>query len=448
MEGNFDFGNNYESLPFNLEAEQSVLGALLIDNSYLPVVMTSLKPECFYRPQHQKLFSLITRMFLASEMIDFVTVLNGAIGEKIFDSEGDARIYLSNLVSVVPSASGVEAYAKIVRDKYYLRQLIDSFGKVVSSAREPGGDAAKIMDMAEQTIFGIRDGKENSGMQALSEVILATYDRLQRLAGEDAAEFQGISSGFVGLDAITTGLNRSDLLFIAARPGMGKTSFALNIATNVAKLGHKVGVFSLEMSAEQLVSRILSSEAMISSDRLKTGRLTPDDWSRLAVCTQSIATAPIYIDDTPGITIGEMKAKLRRLRDVDVVIIDYLQLMTTGKRTENRVQEISEITRSLKIMAKEFNVPIIVLSQLSRGTESREDKRPLLSHLRESGSIEQDADIVIMLYRDDYYNKDSEEPNVAECIIAKNRHGETDTVKLAWDGQYTKFRNQELSRSE
>lgn len=280
-------------------------------------------------------------------------------------------------------------------------------------------------------------------------MLISTFDRLQRLGGADRDEYLGIPTGYTGVDRVTTGLNRSDLLVLAARPGMGKTAFALNLAMNVARQGKKVAIFSLEMSNEQLVERLLSSEAFIPSDRMRKGQLTSDDWVNLAVASQAISKMPIYLDDTAGITIGDMKSKLRRLRDVSFVVIDYLQLMQSGtRRSDNRVQEVSEMTRSLKIMAKEFSIPVLVLSQLSRGPESRTDKRPMLSDLRESGSIEQDADIVFFLYRDSYYNDECEEPGIAECIVAKNRHGETGTIKLGWDGQYTKFRNVELARDE
>ena len=271
-----------------------------------------------------------------------------------------------------------------------------------------------------------------------------------KLSGDDKSEYVGTPSGFGALDTILTGLNKSDLILVAARPGMGKTSFALNIATNVAvRSGKKVAVFSLEMSKEQLVGRILSSEALIQSGALRTGNLTPEDWTKLAMTAQMLSKAEIYIDDTPSITVADIKAKLRRIPDIGLVVIDYLQLMTSGRRSgDNRVLEISEITRGLKIMAKELNVPVITLSQLSRGPDSRQDHRPMLSDLRESGSIEQDADIVLFLYRDAYYNRESEEQNVAECIVAKNRHGETDSVKLGWDGQFTRFKGLELFRNE
>ena len=440
-----------KELPYNLEAEQSVLGAVLIDSGCIPVVLQHLIPESFYRQQHQMLFSIVMRMFVGGEAIDFITVLDQAKQENIFPTEQDAKIYLTQLVQIVPTTVNVEAYAKIVKEKYYLRSLISTFAEIITAAREGAGDPNALMEMAEQKIYDIRKGKDSSGLVRLDEVILSTYDTLQRLGGKDREDYLGVPTGFTGLDEKLTGLNRSDLLFIAARPGMGKTSFVLNIALNVAKLGKKVAFFSLEMSKEQLAMRVLSSEACVASGRPKTGSLDSEDWVRLAVSSQMLSKLPLYLDDTPGITIGEMKAKLRRLKDVSLVCIDYLQLMQSGgKRSENRVQEVSEITRSLKIMAKEFDIPVIVLSQLSRGPESRSDKRPLLSDLRESGSIEQDADAVLFLYRDAYYQNEGEEgdQSLAECIIAKNRHGETATVPLGWDGQYTKFRNVELSRHE
>ena len=438
-----------QQLPYSLEAEQSVLGAILIDPACITRVMEYIKPESFYRPQHQELFSVLTRMFVSSQTIDFITVLEMAKREGIFDTDEDAKIYLSQLAQIVPSTANVESYAKIVQEKSYIRSLILASQKVIDLSRDGSTDARTLLDMAEQSIFDIRQGRDASGLTRIDEIILQTYDRLQKLSGEDKEKYMGLPTGFAALDSIITGLNRTDLILVAARPGMGKTAFGLNIAANVAtKTGKQVAVFSLEMGKEQLVTRLLSSEALIQSGSLRTGNLKPDDWVKLAMSAQVLSQAPIYIDDTPGITVAEMKAKLRRFRDLGLVVIDYLQLMSTGKRSENRVQEVSEITRSLKIMAKELNVPVITLSQLSRGPESRTDHRPMLSDLRESGSIEQDADIVMFLYREAYYNRECEEQNTAECIVAKNRHGETDSVKMGWDGQFTRFKSLEYFRNE
>ena len=416
-------------LPYSKEAEQSVLGAIIADSSCLGEVLEYLKPESFYNSYNREIFSVLMRMYLASEKIDVVTLLDRVAGEGIFPTESDARVYLVSLVEMVPTTANVADYARIVQEKYYLRSLVAASQKILSTVREGTGDAKSIMDMAEQDIFNIRKGRETGGLTKIDEIIIETYDRLQKLSGEDRSEYMGIPSGFGALDTILTGLNKSDLILVAARPGMGKTAFALNIAANVAvRAQKKVAIFSLEMSKEQLVGRILSSEALIQSGALRTGNLSPEDWTKLAMTAQ---------------------AKLRRLPDVGLVIIDYLQLMTSGRRSsENRVLEVSEITRSLKIMAKELNVPVITLSQLSRGPDSRTDHRPMLSDLRESGSIEQDADIVLFLYRDAYYNRESEEQNIAECIVAKNRHGETDSVKLGWDGQFTRFKGLELFRNE
>ncbi len=438
-----------QQLPYSLEAEQSVLGAILIDPACITRVMEYIKPESFYRPQHQELFSVLTRMFVSSQTIDFITVLEMAKREGIFDTDEDAKIYLTQLAQIVPSTANVESYAKIVQEKSYIRSLILASQKVIDLSRDGSTDARTLLDMAEQSIFDIRQGRDASGLTRIDEIILQTYDRLQKLSGEDKEQYMGLPTGFAALDSIITGLNRTDLILVAARPGMGKTAFGLNIAANVAtKTGKQVAVFSLEMGKEQLVTRLLSSEALIQSGSLRTGNLKPDDWGKWAMSAQVLSQAPIYIDDTPGITVAEMKAKLRRFRDLGLVVIDYLQLMSTGKRSENRVQEVSEITRSLKIMAKELNVPVITLSQLSRGPESRTDHRPMLSDLRESGSIEQDADIVMFLYREAYYNRECEEQNTAECIVAKNRHGETDSVKMGWDGQFTRFKSLEYFRNE
>lgn len=447
------FGGLAQELPYNLEAEQSVLGAVLIDAECVPEALKYLKPESFFREQHREIFSIIMRMFISSETIDFITVLEQVCRENIFPTEQDAKIYLTQLVQLVPATGNIEAYARIVKDKYCLRSLISTFEEVIGASREGGADAELLMDMAEQGIYNIRQGRENSGFSHIKDVIAVTYDRLQRLGGDEREDYIGLSTGYPLLDNVIMGLNRSDLLIIAARPGMGKTAFALNIAINVAKLNKKVAVFSLEMSNEQLVERLIASEGLISSEHLHRGTIDVDEWSKIAVAAQKLSPLPVYLDDTAGIHIGDMKGKLRRLKDVSLVIIDYLQLMTGGdgkRRNENRVQEVSEMTRALKIMAKEFNIPVIVLSQLSRGPESRSDRRPMLSDLRESGSIEQDADIVMMLYREAYYQQN--DPNApqgeAECIVAKNRHGTTGTVKFGWDGEHTKFTTPELARDE
>ncbi len=438
-----------QTLPYNLEAEQSVLGAILIDSQCLTRVMEFLRIESFYRQQHQEIFSILVRMFTSGQPIDFITVLENVKREGVFPTDEDAKIYLTQLAQIVPSTANVESYAKIVQEKQYVRSLMVTAQEIMQNASDAQADARTLMDMAEQRIFEIRQGRDTTGLVRIDEVIMQAYETLQRLSSEDRSEYVGLSTGFADLDRVINGLGKSDLILLAARPAMGKTSFALNIATNVAtKQNKKVAIFSLEMSAEQLVSRIMSSEALVPSHQLRTGTLTPDDWVKLAMSSEILAKSPIYIDDTPGITIPEMKAKLRRLRGVDLVVIDYLQLMSSGRRIENRVQEVSEITRSLKILAKELNVPVITLSQLSRGPDSRSDHRPMLSDLRESGSIEQDADMVLFLYRDEYYDRDSEDHGIAECIIAKNRHGETDSVKLRWNGEFTRFAGLEWSRDE
>lgn len=428
------------NLPYSLEAEQSVLGAILIDAGCLTRVMEYIKPDSFFKEQNREIFSAMIRLFTSGQPVDFITVLEEILSENVFDNPDNAKFYLTQLAQLVPSLSNVEVYARIVQEKYYVRSLILASREIMEVAQSGGEEARTLLDMAEQKIFDIRQGRDARGLKRIDEILIETYDRLQKLSGEDRDQFMGLPSGFPDLDRVISGLNKSDLIIVAGRPGMGKTSFGLNIAEHVAvKTKKKVAVFSLEMSGEQLVSRVLSSVASIGSHQLKTGELKANDWVELAAAADLLSQSPFYIDDTSGINAAEMKAKLRRVKDLGLVVIDYLQLMSSQRPNNNRVQEVSEITRSLKIMAKELNVPVIVCSQLARGPESRTDHRPMLSDLRESGSIEQDADIVLFLYRDAYYNRDSQEVNIAECIVAKNRHGETATVKMGWDGQFTRF---------
>lgn len=450
MQINYEDDGILKNLPYNLEAEQSVIGAVLLEPENITAVLEYLKPECFYREQHREIFSIILRMFTSGGAIDFVTVLNEVVSNGIFDSAETAKLYLAQLMEIVPTISNLQNYCKIVQEKYYIRSLIIASKEIIAAAQEGDGTATELLDMAEQRIYEIRQGKDVTGLVPINEVVIQTYDRLQKISGEEKDAYIGLSTGFKLLDTVITGLNKSDLILLAARPGMGKTSFALNIATNVAKKYNdkQVALFSLEMSNEQLVSRVLSSEALIDSHLLRTGELSGDDWVKLAVSADGLCKTSIFLDDTPAITVAQMKAKLRRMKNLGLVVIDYLQLMSTGRRDGNRVLEISELTRNLKIMAKELDVPVILLSQLSRGPEQRQDHRPMLADLRESGSIEQDADIVMFLYCEGYYDKESENRNVAECIVAKNRHGETSTVELGWNGQYTLFTNLERFRNE
>ena len=449
------------NLPYSMQAEQSVLGAALLQADIIPELVELLRPEMFYARQNGQIFAEMVRLFTAGQTVDFVTLLDAVTGEGVFESADAAKVYLTGLAETVPSISNVQAYAKIVQEKYLVRQLMGAAKDILEqSGEEP--DADLLLESAEQKIYEIRSGRDTSALTSISSVIVDTLVNLQKIAGPDRDKYAGIPTGFTYLDTVLTGMGRSDLIILAARPGMGKTSFALNIATNVAKKQKiPVAIFSLEMTKDQLTSRILSAEAGIDSQAFRTGKLKEEDWDDLARASEMLHDAPIYMDDTSGITIPEVKAKIRRINqdpsrpDIGLVIIDYLQLMTSGRRTENRVQEISDITRNLKIMAKELNVPVIALSHLSRSAEKatgRSDHRPQLSDLRDSGSIEQDADVVLFLYRQAYYNSHQDgaeeqqaDERTAECIVAKNRHGETSTVQLGWDGAHTRFMNLDFS---
>lgn len=433
-------------LPHSIEAEQSVIGAVLADPSVLPVVVEKIKPEYFYSDQHKSIYSIITRMFTSGLPVDIITVLDEAEKLHIFESSAEGKRYLAEIGNTLPSTSNIESYCKIVADKFFIRTLGYAARTILEDIQSGEHDAQLLLDAAEQKIYDIRQGRDVKGLIPISEAITEAYDRLGKISGPDKEKYVGARTGFTLLDSITSGLNKSDLIIIAARPGMGKTSFAMNIATNVARRSDKeVVTFNLEMSKEQLATRILSTEALVDSNSLRNGRISGEDWVRLATSAGYLSSLPLYIDDTASMTVQQMKAKLRRTKNLGLVIIDYLQLMESTSRSDNRVLVISEITRQLKVMAKELNVPVILLSQLSRAVESRTDKRPMLSDLRESGSIEQDADIVLFLYREAYYNKESQRQNISECIVAKNRHGETGTVELIWDGQYTRFSNPEYS---
>ncbi|MED9968561.1 MAG: replicative DNA helicase [Ruminococcus sp.] len=440
------------TMPYSPEAEQAVLGAIIRDNDVFDKVLDHVKtPDFFYVGLHRQIYAQMQDMMNLGQAIDYVTLLNRLQKNNTFD-EATGKTYLFDLVENCPSVSNAESYAKIIKDKYRLRRLIQAAREMIDDATSDADEPSILIDAAEQKLFDIRDGSEKGGLERLSSVILQTFDRLDSLNREADDSIKPVSTGIGDLDRVITGLNRSDLIILAARPGMGKTSFALNIARNVAVTGKKtVAFFSLEMSREQLASRLLSSEAMVGGTKLRTGRLNDDEWNRLIPASDVLKNAEIFIDDTPGMTITEMKSKLRRLRRIDLVVVDYLQLMSSTRRIDSRVNEISEITRNLKILAKELNVPVITLSQLSRASEQRPDHRPQLSDLRDSGSIEQDADIVLFLYREGYYDKDNggddaavqADVNSGECIVAKNRHGEMSTVKLHWQGEFMRFTNVE-----
>ncbi|MBE6662458.1 MAG: replicative DNA helicase [Ruminococcaceae bacterium] len=429
-----------KKLPFSLIAEQSLLGSILIDPNSLNEIADLIRAEDFYIAEHTQIYLAMHELFLTNSEIDVVTLIDMLVRKGIYDKSG-GEDYLKTLCEVVPSSLNVKDYAKIVKEKSVLRQLIAVCGEITESAYSEQEEVAHILDAAENKIFAIAQGRETKTFRHIREVLVDVHGHLRDLQ-ENPEEVQGTKTGFSGLDRMLVGMGNSDLILVGARPGMGKTSFVLNIGTNVALQTKKtVCIFSLEMSCEQLVSRVLSSEAMVDSVLLRSGKLGKDDWDKLASVSAKLAGSDILIDDTPGITVTGMKAKLRRVKNLGLVVIDYLQLMQSDSKNDNRVQEVSEISRSLKLMAKELNVPVVCCAQLSRGPESRTDKKPMLSDLRDSGAIEQDADVVMFLYRDEYYKTDanSQDASIAEVIIQKNRHGSTGTVEMGWIGRYTKF---------
>ena len=439
-------------MPHSLEAEQAVLGSMLIDAECIKDVMDKLQPEDFYIRQNRDIFETIYTMFSYSRPVDGVTVAEEMQKNGTFD-ELTTKSYLVQLMEVTPTSANVMEYVAIVRSKALLRSLAKAAGDVLGMVQEGVGEAQSVLEAAEQRIYAIRRGRSAQDMVPVGQIIKPVLDQINDMAVSKTG-LSGLSSGFSGLDQKIHGLNRSDLILLAARPGMGKTSFALNIALNVAKQNNDkaVAVFSLEMSKEQLVTRLLSSEGLVENGRLTNGRLSASDWGKLTQAARTIKQTDIRIDDNPLLTVADMNAKCRRIDNLGLVVIDYLQLMTSsgGKSYagENRQQAVSDISRMLKIMAKELNVPVICLSQLSRANEKREDKRPMLSDLRESGAIEQDADIVIFLYREDYYKDDTENQNIAECIVAKNRHGERCKLPLRWMPEYTTFSTVEMRFDE
>lgn len=434
--------------PQNVEAEQSVIGSMLLDKEVIPVITEILKAEDFYREDHKEIVEAILDLFDKAEPIDIITVSEQLKLRGSLDNVGGLE-YLTNMASAVPTTANARHYAKIVEEKSILRKLIKASSNIVNMGYEAAEEVSFVLDMAEKSIFDVLQNRNMKGFSPIRDILVDTFNKLEELYN-NKGYVTGIPTGFVDLDYKTSGLHNSDFVLIAARPAMGKTSFALNIAQHAA-IHAKVptAIFSLEMSKEQLVNRMLCCEAMIDSQRMRTGKLEDDDWQKIARALGPLSEAPIYIDDTPGTSVMEIRSKCRRLKlekNLGLVIIDYLQLMQGRGKEANRQQEISEISRSLKILAKEINVPVVTLSQLSRAAETRTDHRPILSDLRESGAIEQDADIVMFLYRDDYYNPDTEKKNVAEVIISKHRNGSTGTIDLAWLGQYTKFANLEKNR--
>ena len=427
-------------LPFSMPAEQSLLGAILIDPVSITQVADLLNSEDFYLEEHKQIYLAMQELFMANSEIDVVTLIDMLVTKGVYNKSG-GEDYIRTLTDAVPDALNIKDYARIVKEKSVLRQLIAACTEISEAAYSEQESVTDIIDHAENLIFNIAQGRDTKGFRHIKDVLGDVYAHLHDLNTNKEAT-QGTQTGFSALDRVLAGLGKSDLVLVGARPGMGKTSFALNIATNVAKQTKKtVCIFSLEMSADQLVNRVLSSEALVNSYSLRTGELAPNDWENLARAAGELAGCDILIDDTSGMTVTAMKAKLRRVKNLGMVVIDYLGLMSGDKHTDNRVQEVSEISRALKIMAKELMVPIVCCAQLSRGPESRTDKKPMLSDLRDSGAIEQDADTVIFLYRSEYYKTDEagQDTSIAEVIIAKNRHGSTGTVNMGWNGQFTKF---------
>ena len=436
-------------MPQSLEAEQSVLGSILIDSRCVTDIIGLLRPEDFYLRQNREIYEAIYSMFNFSQTIDPVTVLDKMREMGVYQE--NSRDYIMQLMEITPTAANAVRYANIVRDKAMLRGLAQAATDISETVYSQVGTPEEMLESAEKKIYALRKGERGDSLEHIGTVLHKVFDRLNELSMSDSA-IPGLSTGMKDLDMKINGLNKSDLLLLAARPAMGKSAFALNICLNVAKKYHKtVAFFSLEMSREQLAMRMMSIESFVDSKQISTGKLSEEEWSKLCMASAALSQTDIRLDDNPSITVAEMNAKCRRLDNLGLVIIDYLQLMTGsgyGRGSDNRVTVVGEIARALKIMAKELNVPVICLSQLSRAVEGRTDKRPILSDLRESGAIEQDADSVMFLYRDEYYNENTEDKGIAECIVAKNRHGETGTVKLQWLPQYQTFTDREWKHAE
>ena len=433
--------------PHDIDAEQAVLGSMLTDKDAVIAAIETLKEDAFYRDDNKIIYQAILNLYNKSEPIDIITLKDELESMNKFEQVGGYE-YLANLPEKVPTTANVQKYIKIVEEKSILRNLIKTANEIIELGYDPTEDVEDIMDGAEKKIFDIMQSKNQKGYTPIKDVLVESIMNLEQLYNRKQS-VTGVSTGFIQLDYKTAGLHGSELILVAARPAMGKTAFALNIAANAAiRANVPVAIFSLEMSKDQLVTRILASEAMVDSNKIRTGKLEEEDWDKIANTIGPLSESQMFIDDTPGITVMEIRTKCRKLKmekNIGLVVIDYLQLIQgSNKRSSgSREQEIAEISRSLKILAKELNVPVIALSQLSRAVEQRPDHRPMLSDLRESGSIEQDADIVIFLYRDDYYNKESEKKDIAEVIIAKQRSGTIGPVELLWMGNYTKFVNLE-----
>jgi replicative DNA helicase len=440
-----------KQIPHSIEAEQAVLGSMLIDGRCVADVVGALRSDDFYSTVNRDIFETIFSMFNYSLAIDPVTVLNRMIADGVWLESSPG--YIRDLMLITPTAANVKEYAAIVKDRALLRSIVDAGSDISGMAISGEGGAANILEAAEKRIYALRQGRNVDGLEPISKILVGVYELISNAAKSGSA-IPGLTTGLHDLDRFIMGMNNSDLILIASRPGMGKTSIALNIALHAAKTsGKAVAVFSLEMSREQLALRLLSSQSFIDGKKLQTGRIKSDEWRRLADAAASISAANLLINDNPSLTVTDMNAQCRRVQDLGLVVIDYIQLMQTaagarGFQPENRTQAVSEISRMMKIMAKELNVPVVCLSQLSRANEARQNKRPMLSDLRESGGLEQDADVVVGLYRDDYYNKESESHNIAECIVLKNRRGETGTIELQWLPEYTTYSSLERHHVE
>lgn len=437
-------------LPYSREAEQAVIGSILTNPQSVAEAAEIISASDFYYAQNREIFAAVMELFNENSAIDFVTVSNRLSQNDKLEAVGGV-IYLRNAAENVPTTHHVSYYSEIIKEKSTLRLLIKSADSISNMAYEGTDNSENILQRSEQLLYDVAAGHETNDIVPIKSVLMGSYQMLVENS-QSKGGITGLNTGFDELNRRTGGFHGGELILIAGRPGMGKSSFAVNIAEHVAiNDKNTVAIFNLEMPKEQIVNRILCSQAMVNSIKIRTGDMDGEDWEKIGDVVNKVASAPIYIDDTASITVSQIRAKCRRLKqtkNLALVVIDYLQLMQSGKRTDSRQQEISEISRSLKILSKELDVPVIALSQLSRASENRSDKRPMLSDLRESGAIEQDADMVMFLYRDDYYNKETEDKNLAECIIAKHRSGETGMFKLGWRGEYTKFQNVEFKLKE